>query len=345
MSEYNDGGLAERTGGSLSGGISQPGGPNTSSGSASNRNGSGSSSGGTYNDKSAGTNFGSIWSSYGKPYGITGFTTPRRDQTLQDRMFENLGGGMIGTDIGGRYTGGGGSGGQSGYGTNPAARRRQLALVNARRRTQGLPPLTTLPGWKPPVTGYPVDYMGAPPPYGIGFPDVTPNPLSSPPSWQDYGVQYGYTDSYTGQLPGGMMSPDDLDQGYMNDWANSGSGLNRPWGGQPVNSGNSFGGIGGIPGRAFGGSVAPGQTVTVGELGPEILTAGPAGGAQVQPLTYPTAPPTPPMKPQVRPPMRPPMDQGRFKIGAPNLARIQERRMAERAARKNALLKMRGLSA
>lgn len=40
----------------------------------------------------------------------------------------------------------------------------------------------------------------------------------------------------------------------------------------------------GIMQRADGGPVAPGQTVSVGERGPELVTASPSGGAQVTPL-------------------------------------------------------------
>lgn len=273
MSEYNDGGLAERTGGSLSGGISQPGGPNTSSGSASNRSGGGGSTGGTYNDKSAGTNFGGIWG-YGRPYGITGFTTPRRDQTLQDRMFENLGGGMVGTDIGGRYTGGGGSsGGTSGRAPMTPARRRQVAVINARRRAQGLPPI-------PNLYDYEYDPLAS-----LSY----PRPFSEEQMWGQWGYDdVAPWDPADYQHPGFPTGP--WDNSY--NWQTG----NEAWGNQPWNGGYGTppGSLGDTAswrgGLMNGGPLEPGGMAVVGEAGPELLTASPTGGAHVTPLTRPPGP-------------------------------------------------------
>lgn len=117
---------------------------------------------------------------------------------------------------------------------------------------------------------------------------------------------YGGLSNQIGAMPTGQNSSN-MNQNNMGGGAISQGGLGTMGG---ATSGN-YGGP-----REHGGPVKQGKTYTVGESGPEILKMGAKKGGEVVPL----------------------------KIGAP-LMRITEQRMAERAARKRALTRLKGMAA
>jgi len=248
MSENNEGGLADR-GAGRTGGLSGSG----QTGSNSNQQGRVQN----FNTRSASQN------ALGRPYGITGFNVPRRDQTLQDRQFGRLGSGMVGTDFG--------------NGTNNG---------NPSPGTIGQPPRVQTIRRRNPVTGIPEVIQVPVPPE----PPPQPQPPSPPSPWD---VPIHPKDMYLGQLGMGNYYSGPYGSGQYGPGVHPGytgmKGLRNtegPYGSGPPGPGSVQGKTGSTKDQSrlqFGGPAEPGKTYTVGENGPETLRMNRGGGGYVTP--------------------------------------------------------------
>ena len=263
MSEGNEGGLAERG----YNGPAQPGGPNTASGGV-----------GSYGSSGSGSNYGSAYGGpprsqnyVGPGYGITPFAVPRRDQTLQDRMFGVASGsGMVQTSFGG--PGGTNNSYGSGYKITPA--HKKYTIVKGKR--------VPVPQPKPTVqyvNGVPIPQ---PPSFKTNWTNINDfygNPYPEEPLHPGFEFEYP-AEPFNGPIrtnyPGGG-SGFGADDTVVGDRGDRSAGAFTGGYGQ----GGGYGG--GISGYANGGLMQMGETGLVGERGPELATTGP-GGTQITPL-------------------------------------------------------------
>jgi hypothetical protein len=261
MSEYNDGGFADRgnTPGSA-GGVAQPGGSNSSSSGNQGFGLGGSGIGvGGYNFTSA-FNGGEL--NPGVQAGVPAFSgfanawgagVPRRDQTLGDIQHQNAAANAAAARSGSSNAG------------STSARSRTPTFRTVRRRNPitGIPEVVQVPvpPPKPPVPGW------------FGVPQYTPEDLP-----QDYfthipGVPLGPVPSYTPPSfdpqtgfdvrPGNPELPQSGPGGGVRD------AITGDYGPPSTKDQSQLGGPKNQDRLQFGGPVAPGRSYTVGENGPE----------------------------------------------------------------------------